>query len=688
MADGVYSRRFQTIAQIAVETAEEITRSAEDWKRFLRTAGEMYRYPFKDQLLIYAQRPEAKAVATMDYWNKQMKCWIKRGSKGIALIDEDLDSGKLKYVFDVTDTIKLFPESRSPYLWQMQKEDEKEILQSLEKTYGRTMEADSFVNRIAAMAEKIAFDVSEDITDDLIKRYGMDFFGTSDCFMQIEMVKETIKASMVYQVLHRCGVEDEKIDQYIDFQNLKHFRDFPALCTLGDTVASLAKPILIDMEKTIHRLEKKREWEQKQQKKIDEKTVPEEKRDFEEIPLAQEHEQRYDNRDLDELIAGVAQQVHANLPNGGKDNGTELQDDRGVPDPGSTTERDAGGLDREVRGNAETVSEGAPERDVYRTDAEREAEGTSAERAGRSERDGGAADRTDGEERRRDGGVESERSDGLGAEDEQHSEPGGGDREFGTDLHVEVADLEYEQLSLFPLIADQIEGITEAAEQEKKPDAAFLVSYDMVDDILRTGGGAEDSKIRIYAKYAEETPAEDMIGILQNEYGRTGKGFTFDHQAVSVWFDETGMRIKAGMSAKGKGAWHFRWEEIEQRIRHMVKEGSYIDRAAALFVVPKEFERVAEKLQYFFRDGIDGEKLGITFATFSVPERVEQIKEMLKTYEGRKTLMDALKMAERLLTSGEEKLHWRYVATPQELIPEIMDLSCLEYGLDVYPLQD
>lgn len=124
-------------------------------------------------------------------------------------------------------------------------------------------------------------------------------------------------------MLHRCGVEDEKIDQYINLQYLDHFRDFPALCTLGDTVASLAKPILIDMEKTIHRLEKKREWEQKQQKKIDEKTVPEEKRDFEEIPFAQEHEQRYDNRDLDELIAGVAQQVHANLPNGGKDNGTE-----------------------------------------------------------------------------------------------------------------------------------------------------------------------------------------------------------------------------------------------------------------------------------------------------------------------------------------------------------------------------
>ena len=100
MADGVYSRRFQTIAQMARDAAGEVTSSVEAWKRFHNTAGEVYRYPFMDQLLIYKQRPDAKAVATMDYWNKHMKCWIKRGSKGIALIDEDLGSGKLKYHYE------------------------------------------------------------------------------------------------------------------------------------------------------------------------------------------------------------------------------------------------------------------------------------------------------------------------------------------------------------------------------------------------------------------------------------------------------------------------------------------------------------------------------------------------------------------------------------------------------------
>ena len=120
MADGVYSRRFQTIAQMARDAAGEVTGNEEAWKRFLNTAGEVYRYPFMDQLLIYKQRPDAKAVATMDYWNKHMKCWIKRGSKGIALIDEDLDSGKLKYVFDVSYTTRMFPESQWPYMWRVQ----------------------------------------------------------------------------------------------------------------------------------------------------------------------------------------------------------------------------------------------------------------------------------------------------------------------------------------------------------------------------------------------------------------------------------------------------------------------------------------------------------------------------------------------------------------------------------------
>ena len=238
------------------------------------------------------------------------------------------------------------------------------------------------------------------------------------------------------------------------------------------------------------------------------------------------------------------------------------------------------------------------------------------------------------------------------------------------------------------MIADQIDVIKEAAAKEKIPTAAFSVSDEMLADILRAGDGAEDSKIRIYAKYLEEIPPEDMAGTLKDEYGRTGKGFEFDHRAISVWFDETGISIKEGMSAKGGGAVHFPWEKIEESIRRMVREGSYIDRAAAFFVVPKEYERVALKLQYFFRDGIDSDKLGITFDTYSVPDRIEQIKGMLKTYEGRKQLMDALKEAERLLQSGEEELMWRYVATPQELIPEIMDLSCLENGVGTYPLFD
>ena len=158
MADGVYSRRFQTIAQMARDAAGEVTGSEEAWKRFLNTAGEVYRYPFMDQLLIHKQRPDAKAVATMDYWNRHMKCWIKRGSKGIALIDEDFDSGRLKYVFDVSDTTRMFPESRWPYMWQMHPEDQEEIIKSLERIYGKTDVDSSFAYRIGQIAEKNAWE--------------------------------------------------------------------------------------------------------------------------------------------------------------------------------------------------------------------------------------------------------------------------------------------------------------------------------------------------------------------------------------------------------------------------------------------------------------------------------------------------------------------------------------------------
>ena len=179
------------------------------------------------------------------------------------------------------------------------------------------------------------------------------------------------------------------------------------------------------------------------------------------------------------------------------------------------------------------------------------------------------------------------------------------------------------------MIADQIDVIKEAAGKEKIPTAAFSLPENVIDDILRSGGGQEGSRERIYARIHTGRTPKGMVDFLKAEYGLCGKGYEIGGRAVSVWFERSGMRIAEGMSAKIPGAQHLSWEEIESKIRRMYEEGSYIDGEAALFVLPKEQDRMAEKIVFFFRDGIDADKLGIMFDSLGFPEQKEQIRQIL-----------------------------------------------------------
>lgn len=161
-------KKYEMINQYAAYTAREITQNEENWKKYLTTASRLYKYPFKDQLLIYAQRPDATACATMEIWNKKMFCWINRKAKGIALLDEKSDTG-LKYVFDVSDVHRGGRGSSLPYLWSMEKEHQKAVLERLEALYGSTNKKAGFSKRIQELSERITENVSESLATDLEK---------------------------------------------------------------------------------------------------------------------------------------------------------------------------------------------------------------------------------------------------------------------------------------------------------------------------------------------------------------------------------------------------------------------------------------------------------------------------------------------------------------------------------------
>lgn len=167
-------KKYDMISDLSEQTAKEVVRNEESWRGYLNTASRLYKYPFKDQLLIYAQRPDAQACASIEVWNEKMHCWVNKGAKGIALIDDE-NYKKLRYVFDISDVHKARRIGRFPHLWEMGEEHKEAVLSHLEKTYGETDREAGFAGRIRNIADRIAEDCYKEIAE------GMEYLKENKC---------------------------------------------------------------------------------------------------------------------------------------------------------------------------------------------------------------------------------------------------------------------------------------------------------------------------------------------------------------------------------------------------------------------------------------------------------------------------------------------------------------------------
>lgn len=145
--------KYQMISALAEDTARQVAKNGQEWTSYLTTAARLYKYPFHEQMLIYAQRPDATACASIEIWNEKMNCWVNRGAKGIALLDTERERPRLKYVFDISDVHKARRIGRDPYLWELREEHQETVLAQLEKTYGETDRTLSFEQRLLELAD-------------------------------------------------------------------------------------------------------------------------------------------------------------------------------------------------------------------------------------------------------------------------------------------------------------------------------------------------------------------------------------------------------------------------------------------------------------------------------------------------------------------------------------------------------
>ena len=462
-------KKYDYISTLAQETAANVVKSSDEWMKYLTTAARLYKYPFCDQLLIYAQRPDATACASMDIWNEKMHCWVNRGASGIALIDESAKGKKLKYVFDISDVHAANHIGRYPQSWVLEEKHKDDVISHLETIYGGTDEDKSFEERLLEVSQKIAADYYEEILPDLQnKSEGSSLENLDEQNIGVRF-QETLTDSIAFMILSACGVDMKEYQPKFSFDFIHEFDTMDSLYILGDATSELAKPVLVEIGKTVriyNRIHEKEQEENLLQKGIE--NTP--KIDYNALKRKSDSKQ--------ENISEI------NNKEGGNIDEIELRTERRLHDSNVTGGRSTGGANNEVWNNEGDVSERKTPWGVFSTTPEGRTRRAFTDDSETGRGENGAVDIADGRERRNNGTAQSGQSDALGSKDEQYSESGRGNSESRDNLQL-IEDNSQEpiftQLSLFPSFEEQV-GTVAAAEASMKytMPAAFSLPQETV----------------------------------------------------------------------------------------------------------------------------------------------------------------------------------------------------------------
>jgi len=467
---------------LAQRTANGLTRYWESWTDYLTTASRLYKYPFADQLMIYAQRPDATACADYDIWNNRMNRYVRRGSKGIALLDESSGYPRLHYVFDVSDT-GVRRNSRDPDLWQYNDDLKQPVSDALTAAYGISHERVS--QQLADIAGKLVADYWDNNSEDIRAIVDGSFLMDYDSAGLEMQFKSAAAISITYTLLERCGFEPDGYFDKDSFQAIYNFSTPDTVYTLGAAVSDISREVLRTVERAVKTTIRRRNNERSQH----------------------EYEQQ-----------------------------SELHADRGLsspePDPASAKDP-AGQVRQDAPELSETAAPGAVPHDAPEREPVPDSDRTGADR---SSNEGADDSRSAGEEP---GTGQREEPDSVGAAHEQPAGAGRGSDSDGTDLQLSFLD------AVIPIEAQQIEHI-DRAESEKSPSAFVLSQAEIENELRKHGSGFQDGKQRIIELYQTQPDRKLRAKALAHEYGigghshnfldgssgfvnHDGKGLEFDH---------------------------------------------------------------------------------------------------------------------------------------------------------------
>ena len=543
--------KYQLITELYRRTGVAVAKNPQAWQGFLSSACRNYKCRFDEQLLIYAQRPDAVAVAKLETWNRQFKRWVNKDSKGIAVFDPKGRRNTLKYYFDVSDTHEGYYGSRPVPIWQMDERYEQAVMERLSDRFG-DVESTDLASALMETAKNAVEDNLQDYFSQLKDCTKDSFLEELDDF-NIEVIYRRLAAnSVAFMLISRCGLDTNEFFDRDDFADIVNFNTPATINAIGVATSDIAEMALREISQSIRNVQmaekdQNRTFAQRTQVQYDKgRQQPERSEYNERNHLQQTGGLSYSRPNITDRARASAWQVRF----------------------------DAQGLSGEAQ--ASDLSQPADIGQAERASARGRADSTP---------EVGASDEAALSRAERNRGTERESSDAVGRTDEQHPQPSGGSDTDRTDLQVSVAKDDEVRVNL-PTVDEQIEMIAKAEDENA---SAFTISKEDIDSVLQKGSGVADGKYRIYRQFQKGEDRQKNIEFLKNEYGTGGGTHIFsDGFSGHSWYDSKGLAI----DRNGTYTNHdlvLKWSQVEKRLRELIKDNRYLN--------PKEKEHYADYLE-------------------------------------------------------------------------------------------
>ncbi len=552
--------KYQLITELYQRTSAGIARNAQAWQGFLASACRNYKCRFDEQVLIYAQRPDATAVAKLETWNTVFKRWVNKDSKGIAVFDPKGRRNTLKYYFDISDTHEGYYGSRPVPIWQMDERYEQAVIERLSDRFG-DIEGNDLASALMETAKNAVEDHLPDYLAEL-KNWKTDSFLEELDDLNLEVgYRRLAENSVAFMLFTRCGLDTELFFEREDFADIVNFNTPATINAIGIATSDIAEMALREISQTIRtvQLEERQQnhtFADPGQSRYDRsRKQPERSDDYERDHLQQGGRLSYSRPHITDRARNSAWQIRYDAPG--------------------------------LSGAAQTGDLSQPA-DLEHPEQPSARSGT--DRTGET----GASDEAALQGAGRDGGTERESADAVGRADEQYPQSGGGSHLERTDLRLtpqeaepsgdsreSVANKEEIRANL-PTVEEQMDAIAQA---EDETSSAFSISQEDIDDALQSKG--TDSKYRIYRQLTQSGDKKENIALLKEIYGIGGVSYTFpDGGRGHITYRGNGITLDRNDSDQ---AITLSWSKVEKRLRELIKADRYLN--------PKEKDHYADYLE-------------------------------------------------------------------------------------------